>query len=51
MNTHEIAEGRRVFIDCREAIGEAFPEEFPTVYRSCQAAGIDPADMRPQIPA
>ena len=30
------------FLDCREAIGEHFPHEFPTVFASCMAAGIDP---------
>jgi L-aspartate oxidase len=39
----EIAAGRGAFLDCREAIGAAFPQEFPTVYGHCRAAGIDPA--------
>lgn len=39
----EIAAGRGAFLDCREAIGARFAEEFPTVYQSCMAAGIDPA--------
>jgi L-aspartate oxidase len=39
----EIAAGRGAFLDCREAIGEKFAEEFPTVYRHCREAGIDPA--------
>lgn len=30
------------FLDCREAIGAHFPHEFPTVFASCMAAGIDP---------
>ncbi|MFT3995856.1 MAG: L-aspartate oxidase [Asticcacaulis sp.] len=30
------------YLDCREAIGAHFPEEFPTVFASCMAAGIDP---------
>jgi L-aspartate oxidase len=38
----EIAAGRGAFLDCRAAIGSQFPEHFPTVYRSCIAAGIDP---------
>lgn len=38
----EIAAGRGAFLDCREAIGAAFPKAFPTVYRHCRAAGIDP---------
>lgn len=38
----EIAAGRGAFLDCRQAIGAGFPEHFPTVYKSCIAAGIDP---------
>ena len=38
----EIEAGRRVFLDCRKAIGARFPELFPTVYAHCQASGIDP---------
>nr|HMN85587.1 L-aspartate oxidase [Bauldia sp.] len=38
----EIAAGRGAFLDCRAAIGAEFPEKFPTVYRSCREAGIDP---------
>jgi len=38
----EIAAGRGAFLDCREAIGAEFAERFPTVYRSCRDAGIDP---------
>jgi L-aspartate oxidase len=30
------------FLDCRQAIGEHFPEAFPTVFASCMAAQIDP---------
>jgi len=36
------AEGRGAFLDAREAIGEHFPSEFPAVYASCRAAGLDP---------
>jgi len=39
----EIGRGHRVFLDCREAIGEKFSAHFPTVYAACQSAGIDPA--------
>jgi L-aspartate oxidase len=39
----EIAAGRGAFLDARAAIGPAFSDRFPTVYRSCVAAGIDPA--------
>jgi L-aspartate oxidase len=38
----EIAAGRGAFLDAAGAIGPAFAERFPTVYRSCIAAGIDP---------
>ena len=38
-----IASGKRVFLDCREAIGGKFAAHFPTVYAACMAAGIDPA--------
>ena len=30
------------FLDCREAIGEHFPHEFPTVFAACMEAGFDP---------
>jgi L-aspartate oxidase len=39
----QIAAGRNVFLDCREAIGAEFPRRFPTVHAACVAAGIDPA--------
>jgi L-aspartate oxidase len=39
----QIAQGHKVFLDCREAIGGNFAEHFPTVYATCQSAGIDPA--------
>ena len=39
---NEIVAGRGAFLDCREAIGDEFAEKFPTVYRSCREAGIDP---------
>jgi L-aspartate oxidase len=38
----ELSGGRGAFLDCREAIGDRFPERFPTVFRSCMEAGIDP---------
>ena len=34
--------GKGAFLDCRTAIGEAFPEEFPAVFAACMQAGIDP---------
>ncbi|HWE07235.1 MAG TPA: L-aspartate oxidase [Rhizomicrobium sp.] len=39
----EIAQGRRVFLDCRAAIGSRFALRFPTVYAACIGGGIDPA--------
>ena len=48
----EIQAGRGAFLDCRTAIGERFAESFPTVYATCQSAGIDPAkDFIPIAPA
>lgn len=38
----EIGAGRGAYLDCRQAIGTRFAEDFPTVYASCIAAGIDP---------
>jgi len=48
----EIRAGRGAFLDAREAIGAKFPDSFPTVFASCQKAGIDPrADLMPVAPA
>ena len=38
-----ITGGHKVFLDCREAVGSAFAERFPTVFAACREAGIDPA--------
>jgi L-aspartate oxidase len=38
----QIKAGRRVFLDATKAVGDTFPDRFPTVYASCIAAGIDP---------
>jgi L-aspartate oxidase len=38
----QIMAGQKVFLDCRDAVGAAFPTHFPTVYGACMAAGIDP---------
>jgi L-aspartate oxidase len=38
----EIKAGRGAWLDARAAVGEAFPEKFPTVFASCMEAGIDP---------
>ena len=37
-----ISEGHSVYLDTREAIGEDFPAEFPTVTKYCLESGIDP---------
>ncbi|HET7411246.1 MAG TPA: L-aspartate oxidase [Pararhizobium sp.] len=48
----EVAAGRGAFLDCTKAVGGHFPEAFPTVYRSCMAAGIDPTRQPiPVVPA
>jgi L-aspartate oxidase len=48
----ERAAGRRTFLDCRTAVGAAFPEHFPTVFAACRSAGIDPrVDPIPVAPA
>ena len=40
----EIAAGRGAFLDATKALGAQFRrQDFPTVYASCIAAGIDPA--------
>lgn len=38
----ERAAGRGAFLDCRAAAGAHFPDEFPTVFAACMAAGVDP---------
>lgn len=37
-----LAASRRAFLDAREAVGERFPERFPTVFEACRAQGVDP---------
>lgn len=47
-----IAEGHAVYLDARVAVGDRFPTRFPTVFRLCQAHGIDPRTERvPVAPA
>jgi len=44
--------GQKTFLDCRLAVGKAFPTRFPTVYRLCQKAGLDPVvEPIPVVPA
>jgi L-aspartate oxidase len=38
----QLQRGRTVGLDARAAIGSRFPEDFPTVFGFCVAAGIDP---------
>ncbi len=44
----ELANGHKVFLDCREAIGTEFPKRFPTVYAACRRGDVDP--VRQPIP-
>ena len=47
-----LGQGRRPLLDAREAVGEAFPEEFPTVFDACQEHGLDPrVEPMPVAPA
>ena len=47
-----LARGRRPLLDAREAVGEAFPEKYPTVFEACQAHGLDPrVEPMPVAPA
>lgn len=44
--------GRRVFLDAREAVGDDFPERFPTVFELCRQHGLDPRqEPMPVAPA
>ncbi len=44
--------GRGAFLDARDAVGAAFPDEFPLVFRACQSADIDPrVEAIPVLPA
>jgi L-aspartate oxidase len=47
-----LASGRRAFLDARQAVGQAFPERFPTVFEACRQGGLDPrAEPIPVAPA
>ncbi|HEX2641453.1 MAG TPA: FAD-binding protein, partial [Thermoanaerobaculia bacterium] len=39
---HRLVAGDGVFLDARAAVGERFPERFPTVFALCQERGLDP---------
>jgi L-aspartate oxidase len=44
--------GEPVFLDARTAVGERFPQRFPTVFARCREQGIDPrVDPMPVTPA
>ena len=44
--------GRGAFLDARDAVGGAFPHEFPAVFAAAMAAGLDPrAEPIPVAPA
>jgi len=44
--------GRRIFLDAREAVGDEFPERFPTVFELCRQHGLDPRkEPMPVAPA
>ena len=48
----EIQAGRQPYLDCRDSVGDHFPDEFPTVFDSCMSAGIDPrTELIPVAPA
>ncbi|KRB51270.1 L-aspartate oxidase [Rhizobium sp. Root708] len=48
----QLAQGRRVFLDARSALGAGFAARFPTIHRLCHEAGIDSAhDPIPVRPA
>lgn len=44
--------GRGALLDARNAVGEAFPHEFPAVFAACMSGGIDPRIQPiPVVPA
>ena len=48
----QVQAGHGAFLDCTEAVGKTFAEEFPTVYGYCMEAGIDPVTQPiPVVPA
>ncbi len=48
----EIKAGRGACLDARDAVGDGFPEQFPTVFAACQRADIDPRKaLMPVAPA
>lgn len=48
----KLRQGGEAFLDARDAVGERFPERFPTVYAACRERGIDPrTEPMPVTPA
>jgi L-aspartate oxidase len=44
--------GKGAFLDARKALGDTFPEAFPTVFQACLEAGLDPRqEVIPVAPA
>ena len=44
--------GRGAYLDARQAVGAAFPHEFPAVFTACMSGGIDPRIQPiPVVPA
>lgn len=51
-NFRQMQQGHKIFLDTRKVLGEKIITAYPTVYRYCQQAGIDPvADPIPVTPA
>ncbi|HXT22631.1 MAG TPA: L-aspartate oxidase [Thermoanaerobaculia bacterium] len=47
-----VQRGESVFLDATEAVGERFPQRFPTVFARCREEGIDPrVEPMPVTPA
>ena len=48
----QVEEGKGAYLDCRDAIGDAFTEDFPTVHGHATDAGLDPVtELLPVAPA
>ncbi|MCB2223537.1 MAG: L-aspartate oxidase [Actinobacteria bacterium] len=51
-NWRVLQRGGTVYLDATEAVGDRFPERFPTVYHLCREDGIDPrVEPMPAAPA
>lgn len=47
-----VASGQKVYLDATRAVGDQFPQRFPTVYQICRNFGLDPRkDPIPVAPA